>query len=229
MAKRSELRGIFCIETVWSGDTDKTSMRPALQYQHDVYGTPFLYRDAISYTEFVRYLGIWGEMVCGKTGKDEQYPILILAYHGDTGGIWLTDQPEEGGESSWIDLRDIAKSLEGRCRNKVVHFGSCSTINDSNGAIGEFLEMTGASAVSGYAEAVDWTWSMAFDLLYLQAIQGVGHRHKYLTPQCMKEVNHYLTNKKWEDLRDKRGEEPYPYDAVRKRLGFDIRERSKPA
>ena len=220
MVQSSNLRGIFCIETVWSGATDKTSMRPALQYQHDVYGTPFLYRDAISRKEFFRHLGMWGEMKCGRAGeKDEQYPILILAYHGDTGGIWLTDQPEEECESSWVCLQDIAKSLEGKCRNKVVHFGSCSTINDSNGAIGYFLGMTGASAVSGYAEAVDWTWSMAFDLLYLQAIQEVDH--KYLTPHCMKKVNHYLTDKTWE--------KPYPYDAVRKRLGFSIRERSKPA
>ena len=218
MVKSSNLRGIFCIETVWYGATDKTSMRPALQYQHDVYGTPFLYRDAISRKEFFRHLGMWGEMKCGKTGEDEQYPILILAYHGDTGGILLTDQPEEKCESSWVCLQDIAKSLEGKCRNKVVHFGSCSTIKDSNGAIGNFLGMTGASAVSGYEKPVDWTWSMAFDLLYLQAIQEVDH--KYLTPDCMKKVNHYLTDKMWPS---------YPYDAVRKLLGFSIRERSKPA
>ena len=223
MAKGSDLRGIFCIETVWFGDTDKTSMRPALQYQHDVYGTPFLHRDAITRKEFFRYLGMWGEMKCGRVGEGEQYPILILAYHGDTGGISLTDQPAEKGESSKVDLQCIAQSLREKCKNKVVHFGSCSTINDSNGAIVSFLEVTGASAVSGYAKDVDWTWSMAFDLLYLQAIQEVDH--KYLTPHCMKKVDHYLTNKRWEDL----GEEPYPYDAVREQLGFDIRVRSKPA
>ena len=218
MAKGWELRGIFCIETIWFGDTDKTSMRPALQYQHDVYGTPFLHRDAITREEFFRYFDMWGKMKCGEAGEDEQYPILILAYHGDTGGILLTDQPE-----SRVDLQCIAQSLRGKCRNKVIHFGSCSTINDSNGAICEFLEVTCASAVSGYENDVDWTWSMAFDLLYLQAIQAVDH--KYLTPECMKEVDHYLTNKRWEDL----GEEPYPYDAVREQLGFNIRVRSKPA
>ena len=30
-------------------------------------------------------------------------------------------------------------------------------------------------------------------------------------------------------LKDAYWVEPYPYDVVRKRLGFDIRERSKPA
>ena len=223
MAKGSELRGIFCIETVWFGDTDKTSMRPMLQWLHDVYGTPFLYRDAISLEEFLRYLDVWREMKCGTAGEDEQYPILILAYHGDIDGIWVTDRPEDvemdEDESPLVQLQDIAKFLEGRCKNKVVHFASCSTINVSNSTIGEFLETTGASAVSGYAEDVDWTWSMAFDLLYLQAIQEA--RYKYLTPQRMKDIN--------DSLKDRHWEEPYPYDAVRKRLGFDIRERSKPA
>ena len=224
MAKKSDVRGIFCIETVWFGDTDKTSMRPMLEWLHDVYGTPFLYRDAISLMEFLRYLDMWREMKCGQAGEGEQYPILILGYHGDTDGILVTDQQgeietEDEDESPLVRLQDIAEFLEGRCKNKIVHFASCSTINVSNMAIGEFLEMTGASAVSGYAEVVDWTWSMAFDFLYLEAIQKATH--KYLIPQRMKEVNDYLRDKTWED--------PYPYDAVRKRLGFDIRERSRPA
>ena len=227
MAKSSELRGVFCIETpVWFGDTDKRSMRPMLQWLHDVYGTPFLYRDAISLEEFYRYLGMWGEMKCGPAGEDEQYPILILAYHGDIDGIWVTDQQpgeietEDEDESPLVQLQDIAEFLDGRCKNKVVHFASCSTISVSNSTIGEFLETTGASAVSGYAEEVDWTWSMAFDLLYLQAIQEAPY--KYLSPKLMKEkVSDYLKDAYWV--------EPYPYDVVRKRLGFDIRERSKPA
>ena len=142
-------------------------------------------------------------MKCGNTREDEQYPILILAYHGNTDGIWVTDQPEEvetedEDESPVVQLQDIAKFLEGRCKNKVVHFASCSTINVSNSTIGEFLETTGASAVSGYAEAVDWTWSMAFDLLYLQAIQEAPH--KYLSPKLMKEkVSDRLKDAYWEE------------------------------
>lgn len=219
----SNVRGVYCIETVWFGHDDKTSMRPLLQWLHDVYSTPFLYRDAISPSEFFRYLDIWGEMKCGGQ-EDEQYPILILSYHGDADGIYVTDSPEDidaedEDDSPLVQLQAIADFLEGRCKNKVVHFASCSTINVSNTAIGDFLERTGASAVSGYAEEVDWTWSMAFDLLYLQAIQEAPYR--YLTPTRMKGVSDYLKDEHWAD--------PYPYDAVRKRLGFDIRERTKPA
>ena len=61
---------------------------------------------------------------------------------------------------------------------------------------------------------------MAFDLLYLQAIQEAPH--KYLSPKLMKEsVSDCLKDAYWDD--------PYPYDAVRERLGFDVRERTKPA
>ena len=134
MAKDAKyLRGIFCIETVWFGDTDKTSMRPMLQWLHDVYGTPFLYRDAISLEEFCRYLNVWAEMKCGTTGEDEQYPVLILAYHGNTDGIWVTDSPEEidvddEDDSPFVQMKEIANLIKGRCTNKVIHFASCSTI-----------------------------------------------------------------------------------------------------
>ena len=220
----ARLRGIFCIETVWSDGTSRISMRPMLQWLHDAYGTPFLYRDAISIEEFFLHLNVWKEMKCGSVGGDTQYPILVPAYHGDADGIWVTDQPEEvdtddNDDSSFVQLDDIADHLRGSCKNKVVHFASCSTINVSNSAIGEFLETTRASAVSGYAKEVDWTWSMAFDLLYLEAIQRA--RYQYLSPARMKEVS--------DNLKDEHWAEPYPYDAVRKRLGFDVRERTKPA
>lgn len=194
-----------------------------LQWLHDVYGTPFLYRDAISKEEFFRYLYAWGGMKCGGNGDAVQYPILVLAYHGDTDGIWVTDDPDavdtnDEDESPLVRLQEIADFLEGMCDNKVVHFASCSTMNVSYSAIGEFLEKTGASAVSGYAEEVEWTWSMAFDLLYLQAIQEA--RYTYLNPKRMKEVSDSLKDDaSWD----------YPYDALRKRLGFDIRERTQPA
>lgn len=225
MADAIDLRGVFCIETVWFGDTDKTSTQPMLQWLHDAYGTPFLYRDAICPEEFYRYLDVWGEMKCGPGVGAKQYPILVLAYHGNTDGIWVTDQPYEvetndEDDSPFVQIQEIADFLKGRCKNKIVHFASCSTINVSNMAIGEFLEGTRASAVSGYSEDVSWTWSMAFDLLYLQAIQEAPH--KYLSPKLMKEsVSDSLKDAPWED--------PYPYDAVRKRLGFDIRERTQPA
>ena len=227
MADTKRVRGIFCIETVWFGGEDKTSMRPMLQWLHDVYDTPFLHRDAISRGEFFTYLDMWGDMKAGAAKDENQYPILILAYHGDAGGICLTDDPEgvdtdDEAESSFVKLDEIRDFLYGKCKNKIIHSASCATINVSNTEIGEFLEKTGASAVSGYAEEVDWTWSMAFDLLYLEAVQCANiNGIKYLSPKLMKYVSDYLKNDSWE--------KPYPYDAVRKRLGFDIRERTRPA
>ena len=217
MASANEVRGTFCIETVWFGDTDKTSMRPVLQWLHDVYDMPFLHRDAVSRQEFFRYLDVWGNMKCGSAGDKRQYPILVLAYHGDTEGIWVGEEADP--DDPFVQLDEIADFLEGRCSNKVIHFASCSTINVSNMAIGNFLEKTGASAVSGYAKDVDWIWSMAMDILYLDAIQNANH--KYLDPKRMREVSEHLKTETWED--------PYPYDALRQVLGFDIRERSKPA
>ena len=222
MAGANDLRGVFCIETAfWFGPTDNTSMRPMLQWLHDVYDMPFLHRDAVSREELFRYLDVWGNMKTGTGQKDRhQYPILILAFHGDANGIHVSG---DGEDEDLVRLDEIADFLEGRCANKIIHFASCSTISVSNMEIGEFLEKTNASAVSGYAKEVDWTWSMAMDLLYLQAIQDATDKNaKYLTPRLMKEqVSDMLKDEAWED--------PYPYDALRAGLGFDIRERTKPA
>lgn len=226
----ARVRGIFCIETVWSGGTDKTSTRPMLQWLHDAYGTPFLYRDAVAVNEFFLHLNVWKEKKCGRRGEAVQYPVLVLAFHGDSDGVWMTDQPEqvdtddEDG-SPFVELTRIANHLRGSCKNKVIHFASCSTIKVASSAVEDFLETTGASAVSGYEKEIDWTWSLAFDLLYLEAIQRASN--EFLTPARMKEVSDYLTDERW--LEDKTWGEPYPYNAVRKRLGFVMSERARPA
>ena len=44
--KTRQTRGVYCIETVWYGDDDRTSVRPVLQLLEDLYGAPYIHRDA---------------------------------------------------------------------------------------------------------------------------------------------------------------------------------------
>ena len=175
MSDRRKHRGVFCVETVWYGKGDKTSIHPVLEAMHEGYlGIPFVYRTAVTSDELHHYLEEW------KSLDRREYPILYLGYHGKAGHIILGEQSYWGTSS--ISLEQLAEGL-GECDNRVVHFGSCSTLNVKEERINSFLKNTNVSAVSGYKEEVDWTESVAFDMLYIKEMQSGGGQS--LTPTVM--------------------------------------------
>ena len=207
-------RGIYCIETVWFDDTSNMSMRPVLDYLHARFNTPYIHRNAITKDEFLGHLDIWSLL----PAKDVQYPILLLSYHGTTEGIVLREIVDDDllwdeDQNDWVipdeyvvSLQEIAE-IVGNCRDKVLHFASCSTVDVGNDVVENFLDETNASAVSGYREEVVWGDSLAFDMLYLEKVQLA--RYVKLTPKIMKQVS--------DDLKE------LPYSELRENLGFSLR------
>ena len=53
----------------------------------------------------------------------------------------------------------------------MIHFGSCGTLGQHGATINSFLNHTGAVAVCGYTNEVDWLDSTAFELLLLGSLQ----------------------------------------------------------
>lgn len=209
-------RGIYCIETVWFDDTSNMSMRPVLDYLHARFNTPYIHRNAITKDEFFTHLVAWSVLATAE--KDVQYPILLLSYHGTTEGIVLREMGDDDLEwdaeqDDWVVPEEYAVSLQeiadavGNCKNKVIHFASCSTVDVGNDIVEDFLDATNASAVSGYREEVDWGDSLAFDILYLERVQLA--KFVYLTPRLMKQASDEL-------------KEP-PYSELREHLGFSLR------
>ena len=153
-------RGIFCIETVWFEVDDYTSVRPMLQMLRDSFlEVPFIHRIAQTREEFFLNINQW------KGLNAYQFPILYICYHGDDGCIQFANEDE-------MTVADICAELGNNCTYRLVHFASCSTLNPNEEAIGDFLDVTNCSAVSGYAELVDWMPSMAVDLLFLECLQN---------------------------------------------------------
>ena len=207
-------RGVFCIETIWYGTEDHTSMRPVLELLRDgQLRVPFVHRTAITKDEFTFYLTEWLSL------DSRKYPILYLGYHGEKGYIDL------GGkgymDETVLGLHDVGGRLaDGRgCKNRVVHFASCSTLDVDEEDIEGFLEETGASSISGYSETVDWVEAAMFDMLYLKEMQSGGGIA--LTPVVMRSIRDG-NNQRWGLLeRNSRfGESPY-YDLA-KHLGFRV-------
>ena len=232
MANRNKARkrGIWCLETVWFDSTSNVSIRPMLELLNSLYGTPFVHRNAVTREEFLFFLDAWADA----GNKEEQFPILILSYHGHQGTLCLKDaetvdwDDPDGWDESIVTLEEISERLEGRCTDRVVHFSSCSGLDVTHNDISNFVNVTNASAVSGYAKNVDWVQAMAFELLYLKEIQDAPHVR--LTPKIMWEINETLqveTQAIEEFLDGDLG--ILPLAEMARGLGFNLRARAEPA
>lgn len=163
---------------------------------------PFIYRDAVSKDEFTYHLDRWIET------KPSEYPILYLGYHGDAGNIFLREDEVSFNLDTKIEFGQISEFLAGVCKNRVVHFASCGTLDVSPEEAEDFLKETRASSVSGYAEdEVDWIEAMAFELLFLRRMQRGGG--KSLTPTVMKKCRDDIS-------------QTSPYAELSEHLGFNI-------
>ncbi len=161
----SAKKGICCLEGDWFGVKDKTSVEPVLRLLETVrgYKVPYFHHDVGTHAELDHYLKKW----CGRTFAG--YPILHLAFHGEPGRIHVGE-----GRKSAITLDDLAQRLEGACRGRVIHFGSCSTLDVHGTALNRFLRRTEACAVFGFRTDVDWLSSAAFEMLVLGCLRDVS-------------------------------------------------------
>lgn len=168
MAKtKNQSKGIFCLEGHWWGVKDRTTVEPVLRLLETVGGYRASYRrcDVATREEFDFYLKKW----CGVSF--DNFPILYLAFHGDEGEIHVGE-----GRASALSLEDLAAHLDGSCKGRVVHLGSCGTVGAHGRRLNKFLARTRALAVCGYTKEVDWVESAAFDLLVLGRLQDASFR-----------------------------------------------------
>ena len=166
MRKRAgQKKGVFCLEADWWGVRDKTSMEPVLRLLHTLRDceTPYLHHDVGTREEFDFYLRKW------TASSFASHPILYLGFHGEPGSILVGDGP-----SVQLGLAELARQLEGRCRGRVIHFGSCDTLDVHGRELNRFLEHTGALAVFGFKDEVDFLESASFELLLLGYLQQVS-------------------------------------------------------
>ena len=182
---RKKVNGIFCLETGdWWGDLKKPStVRPILELLSQSHNNkvPFIHRDVATQPELEHYLTLWTKRTY------QRYPILYLSFHGIPGAF-----------GDWgkviITLDELEDLLRGKCKRRVLHFGSCSTLALHGNRINRFVRETQALAVSGYTEWVDWNESSAFEILLLSQLatgtalasvagpRAVGRRLKRLAP-----------------------------------------------
>lgn len=136
---------IACLEGDWFGWDDNSSVRPVLEMLQTTTGAPFVYRRCNAKDEFKYDLE--------KVGRSPSFHLVYLAFHGSPGRI-KTDLFE-------ITLEELAERMGRRFKDRVIHFGACSTLRCDKERISAFLQATGAAMVTGFTVDVDWVESTA--------------------------------------------------------------------
>jgi hypothetical protein len=145
--------GVFCLEGDWeSRMDDRTSVLPMLQMLEGLGIIKFIRRDVATEEELKHYLRRWSDY--------SSYKLLYLGFHGDPD--WL-DVGADG-----IDLQWLQEQIGERAKGKLIHFGSCSTLDVSKSRREQFRQTTKSRGLSGYRKEVDWIDSAAFELALLR-------------------------------------------------------------
>ncbi len=153
--KRYE-KHIVCLESLWSHHLeDRVSVFPILQLAASVNNLRFIHMTCNTRTELLYNID--------RIKKREKYSIIYFAFHGKPGEIIL--------DSSAVDLESLAEFMGGWFRDRVIHFGSCSTINVGRDRIMEFMRATGVAMVIGHKKDVDWIEGAAVDFLIFSQLQ----------------------------------------------------------
>ena len=156
-------KGVFCLESEWFGLRSTVTVRPALEFlRTSDYHVPYIHRDVATRAELEHYLRKWFQE------RHAGFEILWLSMHSRR-GILLPGDMRRPGETMHVDR--LEEVLAGRCHGRLVHFGGCRTIALGATRIRRFLKATGAVAVSGFREEVDWTESTLFEMAYLLELQ----------------------------------------------------------
>ena len=153
-------KGIYCLEGDRLGQTTVEPVLGLLEAVRDL-GVRCLHHDVATRGELEFRLRQWAQP------EFARHPILYLAFDGRPGEIELA--PGAG----IFGLRELAALLEGACEGRVIHFGSCATLDLHGNTLNRFMRRTGALALFSYRSDVDRLLSCAFDLLLLEALQRV--------------------------------------------------------
>ncbi|MBN2275325.1 MAG: hypothetical protein JXK95_13400 [Bacteroidales bacterium] len=152
-------KDIFCLEGDWERDLRvKRSIKFTLEYLNDCFSIKNIHRNCAVREQFIKYLKDF------MLKKYSRYSILYLAFHGDPNAILFGRVP--------LTLNEIAEICENRLSNKIVHFGSCSSLNMDKRRLKNFIYKTNALCVSGYRKRIDFNPGTVLDILYFEKWQN---------------------------------------------------------
>ena len=155
---RTFQKHVYCLEGDWDKDLrDEASVYTALMFLQQNSGIKFIHRDCGTKENLSYYLKTW------KQKKYTPYSICYFAFHGKPGHIRIGTE--------LVSLDELAEMMKGSCRGKIIHFGSCETLNISRKEIQKFLDKTGAICVCGFKKEIDFLEGSILDMILIDMLQ----------------------------------------------------------
>jgi len=149
---------VFCLEGDWQKDLrDNSSVRAALNFLQQNCKINYIYKQCGTRENLEYYLSLWQQK------KYKDYSICYFAFHGQPESIQVGKE--------FVTLDELADMLQGSCHDKIIHFGSCKTLNTDSKNIRRFIEHTGALGVCGFETEINFVESSAFDMILIEMFQ----------------------------------------------------------
>lgn len=150
-------KGVFCLESPWGTNGDLRNRSTVLHQLRMLEGAEYcgkvIHHDVVTREEFDFYLKEWL-----KQKYTIGYPLGYLAFHGAKGALMIS--------KTELSLNDLATVIgPGKAHDRILYFGSCSTMAAPEAELKAFCKKTGAKAIVGYTRPIDWLESASFDCL----------------------------------------------------------------
>lgn len=155
---KEKTKYIYCLEGDWEKDLrKKVSIVSTLVYLNDCFNIKYVYKNCPTIDSFNHYLKEYHKK------RYDKHTILYLACHGKQNEIIL-------GKDT-ITLDKFEENNKGLLKNKIIHFGTCSSLDLKKERLVRFVENTGALCVSGYQSDIEFNNSTILDVLYFKKWQ----------------------------------------------------------
>lgn len=151
-------KNIACLESLWDNriaNQHRLGVAPILEIASRIHQSSFAHMTCNTIEELKFNL----RMLSRRKG----YDVVYFAMHGRPGVLALSQ-----GE---IELQELAAIMKHGFSNRIVHFGSCSTLDVKRKRIRTFLKATQIPILIGYVKDPNWIESSAVDLLVFDQLQ----------------------------------------------------------
>lgn len=144
------MKNILCFEGEWRYNSQPKSNRfdlntePVIRLLKEYHKCETIYRHVLSKDDLQHYIDYFNR----NKREWNKINIVYIACHG-----WFHSISLEG-ENGDIDLNTLADMAGGFFQDKIIHFGCCKTMANTN-AVENFKKVTGAKIVCGYVKSVD--------------------------------------------------------------------------
>ncbi|MFI5221110.1 MAG: DUF6642 family protein [Bacteroidia bacterium] len=149
---------VFCLEGDWSKNLKKeTSVLAVLMFMKQNRKINYIHRHCGTRENLAYYLKQW------QLKRYDAYSILYIAFHGKPNNILIG--------KDIVTLDEFADMLGPNCHNKIIHFGTCQTLNTDKRHIKRFLRKTNALCVCGFGKEIKFVEGCVFDILLIDMLQ----------------------------------------------------------